>query len=589
MFKRRWSLKNNKPRPSLVRQLTLATDQYYPLFVVPLESALSMKSIEIHENLVEQGVVRRYDTANDGEIIFVSHQWVSATNPCHQGMFDQFGVFQSVIRQLMNGAVVRSGMMHYVRTGKVFEEKNWKKRLANAVVWYDAFCVPQVDKKKLLLAAGSIPAYIELSSMFFVVTPMLYHAEHVDEAGQRLILTDATWKSRGWCRMEGVCRLLARSSGPVVFIHSEKNYEIGPLSDIFFSPVGEGEFGVPCDSVMIGQALAKLVQNLLADFAKSGRNPAEYHFLRAAWSIMFSGLPMPDIVLPDVSADDLPFPLLFYEVVSRNLEGVKKLVKEGADVNAVLAGNFDGGLIGSKYAVGFNVLMMAMCSCRSEQDWPILDYLRASGVDMGYVAPGGHVPMTALTVALGVFNREGAKWFISNVPAGYQWKWSEPSALENYLPDLAEFAVEKGMRLNVISPHTGAGTFFRLAHGGHDAMVSEKLRKLLGKSYADLHQERCKVPSRMKRVLCRVLYRVGSKHRGFTAMALIDGASLLICAVLCHNPSQVRWLVDVVKVPLQAKNKLGMTALDIARVKGYTVIESILLEAEERARGVNSC
>jgi ankyrin repeat protein len=85
------------------------------------------------------------------------------------------------------------------------------------------------------------------------------------------------------------------------------------------------------------------------------------------------------------------------------------------------------------------------------------------------------------------------------------------------------------------------------------------------------------------------LYRLGSKHRGATAMALIDGATLLICAVLCHNPSQVRWLVDVVKVPLQTKNKLGMTALDIARLKGYTVIESILLEAEERARGVNSC
>ena len=75
------------------------------------------------------------------------------------------------------------------------------------------------------------------------------------------------------------------------------------------------------------------------------------------------------------------------------------------------------------------------------------------------------------------------------------------------------------------------------------------------------------------------------KHPGIELIALSDGASLLISAVIFGNANHVRWLADVVEVPLTVKNRQGMTALDVARLKGYTAIEKILLEVEERSGG----
>ena len=144
----------------------------------------------------------------------------------------------------------------------------------------------------------------------------------------------------------------------------------------------------------------------------------------------------------------------------------------------------------------------------------------------------------------------------------------------------------RGCNLDLVFDAVGMRPLSFFALQSHDTSACEKFRKLMGKSYEDLRQERCKASSRVTRVLCRVLYRCGSKHPGIELIALLDRASLLISAVVFHCPSQVRWLADVVQVPLHLKNKLGMTALDIARKKGYTVIESILLQAQERAKGV---
>ena len=111
--------------------------------------------------------------------------------------------------------------------------------------------------------------------------------------------------------------------------------------------------------------------------------------------------------------------------------------------------------------------------------------------------------------------------------------------------------------------------------------VAENVKILLGKSNADLQEERAKAAFFL-RVMSRVMYRMGTKHPGIECIALLDGASLLISSVIFCNASHVRWLANVVEVPLQAKNYQGMTAFDVARLKGYTAIEKILLEAEER-------
>ena len=77
-------------------------------------------------------------------------------------------------------------------------------------------------------------------------------------------------------------------------------------------------------------------------------------------------------------------------------------------------------------------------------------------------------------------------------------------------------------------------------------------------------------------------FRLGVQHPLIIHLALQDGASLLTTAVECGNPIHVRWLAEVVQVPLQQTNHLGMTALDVARFKDYGAIENLLLELENR-------
>ena len=51
-------------------------------------------------------------------------------------------------------------------------------------------------------AIASIPAYIELCTLFVIFTPNCAHADRCDERGVRSKLSLASWRRRGWCRTE---------------------------------------------------------------------------------------------------------------------------------------------------------------------------------------------------------------------------------------------------------------------------------------------------------------------------------------------------------------------------------------------------
>ena len=374
--------------------------------------------------------------------------------------------------------------INFFRYGKVRVEKNWNERLKNAVVWYDAFSIPQLNRGNLLLAVESIPAYIEQASMFMVLCPLVEHHEQLSEDGQhRDVLSYASWQDRGWCRMEAVCRLLSRNTGPVVVINSKKNYELGRLQDLFFMPVGEGTFScctmnhmingqkIPCDREKVVGALTHLVRKLLLDLEQSS-DQKDYHFLRTLWPVVFSGLPMPDIALPLVSTDTLPLPPLFYEVLSRNLDGIKKLVEGRADVNATVPGTLDGGLIGAADAKGLSVLMAALFSCRSEQDFPILDYLKKMGADMSYRTPT-KIPYGLLFACGGVINHQGAKWVIENSQP-CDVRAMDTMTLQIFFPDLIELLMQRGVEQYLRNPIFGLEVFARMSMGRHPVSVEDQ-------------------------------------------------------------------------------------------------------------------
>ena len=83
----------------------------------------------------------------------------------------------------------------------------------------------------------SIPAYVELSEFFVVLTPP---AEHQDTTA---VIDFSTWMRRGWCRAEAMARLLARNSGPMIKLQSAEGTPelIGAILAWMMQP-GKGQF-----------------------------------------------------------------------------------------------------------------------------------------------------------------------------------------------------------------------------------------------------------------------------------------------------------------------------------------------------------
>ena len=74
-------------------------------------------------------------------------------------------------------------------------------------IWLDYFSVPQTSSD---CAVESIPAYVEMSKFFIILSPPVRHVQ------SNKILDSSTWRRRGWCAAEAMSRLLAWNTGPMM-------------------------------------------------------------------------------------------------------------------------------------------------------------------------------------------------------------------------------------------------------------------------------------------------------------------------------------------------------------------------------------
>lgn len=119
---------------------------------------------------------------------------------------------------------------------------------ASWVVWYDYFSIPQPDgpvtepgerarvRAKLAKAVYSLPYYVSSCAMFFVLAPTVRHDDGY-------IVDYTSWKSRGWCRLERISRLLSHEPHPTILqvTRADTVFEIG-AHEYLVEPVGLGEF-----------------------------------------------------------------------------------------------------------------------------------------------------------------------------------------------------------------------------------------------------------------------------------------------------------------------------------------------------------
>ena len=118
-------------------------------------------------------------------------------------------------------------------------------------------------------ATKSIPAYLERTAMVIILVPL---TEHVDRPGE--LCDYANWRGRGWCRLELVGAVLARTNVRLMLVQSaQKNPEFMVPIDALHLACGHGtytccarnhDFGggpgsAPCDIMSVARVMSRMV------------------------------------------------------------------------------------------------------------------------------------------------------------------------------------------------------------------------------------------------------------------------------------------------------------------------------------------
>jgi len=294
------------------RKSTMDRAPSFPMYVMSVKDALELTEMRHHQELLRDGkIIRR---TSGMIIIFVSHQWLGFTHPDRN--MKQFRVFQQALRNLISGLMVKMcpfTSVVFKQMESHFTEKDLKS-LANAYIWYDYFCVPQIadflcktpraslaqDHRKISFlgsdagegvdalgksieevqeqqraAISSIPLYVQACNHFFVVAPTECH----DDTDQ--VVSLESWGRRGWCRTEMGCHYLSKKTEPVVVCITKEDrvVETFPFAWLHNQPV-QGEFSCEADRKHIKQIMSDLCEDRICHLRSQGQD-FEPRFLTA--------------------------------------------------------------------------------------------------------------------------------------------------------------------------------------------------------------------------------------------------------------------------------------------------------------------
>merc|ERR1712136_93776 len=234
----------------------------FPMYVMSVADALSLNELLHHQELREQGLLRLW---TPGLLtIFVSHQWMGFKHPDADKA--QFHVLQMALANLLRGLKVEMCAI----TAEVFQQTESYltraecKRLEDAYIWYDYFCVPQVapyvevvvqDHRgkvaqpefkpivdQMTAAVDSLPIYVQHSDHFFVLAPSGAHSDTGDAVNLE------SWVKRGWCRLEMCSHFLSLKEKPtcIMVTGSHRATETYPFAWVHNQPL-QGQFSVESD------------------------------------------------------------------------------------------------------------------------------------------------------------------------------------------------------------------------------------------------------------------------------------------------------------------------------------------------------
>merc|ERR1719240_1153269 len=137
---------------------------------------------------------------------------------------------------------------------------------------------------QLTQAVRSIPAYVEHSSMMLVLAPVCTHND------LPVVCNYPSWRSRGWCRMEFMSALLARTDLRIILCMGAEAVPYLQMSfDALLLPAGKGDFAccqmghdingkkIGCDKYKVRSVLESMLDaKIESHFENAERMHAQY-------------------------------------------------------------------------------------------------------------------------------------------------------------------------------------------------------------------------------------------------------------------------------------------------------------------------
>eukprot|EP00397_Hematodinium_sp_SG-2012_P012500 GEMP01012671.1.p1 GENE.GEMP01012671.1~~GEMP01012671.1.p1 ORF type:complete len:647 (+),score=134.63 GEMP01012671.1:239-2179(+) len=623
----------------------IACEIHYPMYCVPLSVVLEMRSVENHEVLRDRGVLVEYTMHDENPVIFISHQWVANGHPDPEAT--QLAVFQGAIRRLAAGYEVRSDILYSRALMKDEVRDNWSALLQDALVWYDYFSVPQEESNKedTQLAIRSIPAYIEMATVMFILAPTMEHRESIDANGERRLCDYYSWAKRGWCRLELFAMYLKVNARTPVVIQSEGSMLfISPASFACQSRTAEGDFtccrlthqralddgkasSFACDKPVLFEVLRSLITRRI-NYELTKDNLRLVRQLQAFTHIWLRDL---RDVEEDYNghADTLESFMTYYAFtsphefdggwtplrfacISGNVTVARQLLDEKADPEANLVSRGDTNFPIEK---GSSILLQTiqLCCCPEHED--ILNLLVAHNAKL--CPPKQMDVLTAASQSMSPLKR-GARWFLRAFP---EWnvnrmcvgldgfgipRWALYIAICNNADlDFVRLLVSHKADLTIQSWPIGSDAF-ALACSVCPTSSPDIAEYIFGQLQQRAQEDRAHDANTrtIQSVHVDVNRRSGVDAPWWTYLALksarsinlapatvIDallrsmGATPLLRAAGEGKDRICQWLLDH-NADASIANMDGNTALSLAQEGGFTRVVDVLCRAEEKqARG----
>lgn len=276
----------------------------YPMYVIATAELLKLERMLPHQELLSSGVLTKWTPEMQGRVICVSHQWLGYSEPDPRG--EHLDTLKRVLSRLMDGTIRRVELFWLqkllFRTNKELRTFNWREELPHMYVWMDYISMPQVlhtstPQKQHMVAAAkavkSIPAYVERCALLLVLAPV---CSHFDTGA---VCNYASWRERGWCRLEMMVALFARNDIRVMVCPGPEAtpYFIWPF-DMIWMPAGEGKFsccalGHPfgmCDKTHLRGVLEDMFDAKVHHLHETGRH-TEQRYYALHREVLMCGLP----------------------------------------------------------------------------------------------------------------------------------------------------------------------------------------------------------------------------------------------------------------------------------------------------------